>query len=77
LDLQRQQAALCTAGCGGSTETTTGEKPHPKPDFVLRDDQTHNKFSRRITPVVRVPSVSICSLAGNVEIAEARASVRA
>jgi acetamidase/formamidase len=30
-----------------------------KPDFVVRDDQTHNKFSRRIAPVLRVPSGSV------------------
>jgi acetamidase/formamidase len=35
-------AVLCAAGCGRSTETTTSEKPRVKPDFVLRDDQTHN-----------------------------------
>lgn len=52
-------AMLCAAGCGRSTETTTGAELHAKPDFVIRDDQTHNKFSRRIKPVVRVPSGSI------------------
>jgi acetamidase/formamidase len=52
-------AVLCAAGCTRSTDTTAGEEPHAKPDFVLRDDQTHNKFSRRIKPVLRVPSGSI------------------
>jgi acetamidase/formamidase len=52
-------AVLCIAGCSRPTETTTGEETHAKPDFVLRDDQTHNKFSRRIKPVLRVPSGSI------------------
>jgi acetamidase/formamidase len=41
-------AVLGAAGCS-----------HLKPDFVVRDDQTHNKFSRRIEPVLRVPSGSI------------------
>jgi len=52
-------AVLCAAGCGRSTETATSKEPRVKPDFVLRDDQTHNKFSRRITPALRVPSGSI------------------
>jgi len=52
-------AVLCAARCGRSTETTTREKPRVKADFVLRNDQTHNKFSRGIKPALRVPSGSI------------------
>jgi acetamidase/formamidase len=50
---------LGAVGCGPSTETTGRQEPRAKPDFVLRDDQTHNKFSRRIQPALRVPSGSI------------------
>jgi len=50
---------LSAAGCAHATDTTNSRRPHIKPDFVLRDDQTHNKFSRRIKPVLRVPSGSI------------------
>jgi hypothetical protein len=52
-------AVLGAAGCGHLTDTTRSRGPHIKPDFVLRDDQTHNKFSRRIEPVLRVPTGSI------------------
>jgi hypothetical protein len=54
-------AVLCTAGCSRFADSTTFEEPHTKPDsdFVLRDDQTHHKFSRRIKLAVRVPSGSI------------------
>jgi len=50
---------LGTVGCTSLPETTSSRKPHAKPDFVLRSDQTHNRFSRRIEPAVRVPSGSI------------------
>lgn len=50
---------LGTVGCSSLTETTRSREPHARPDFVLRNDQTHNKFSRRIEPAVRVPSGSI------------------
>ena len=52
-------AVLGVVGCSPSTETTRSKEPHAKPDFVLRDDQTHNKFSRRIEPALRVPPGSI------------------
>ncbi|MFN0180297.1 MAG: acetamidase/formamidase family protein [Gemmatimonadales bacterium] len=50
---------LATVGCRPSPETTRSEQRRAKPDFVLRDNQTHNKFSRRIAPALRVPSGSI------------------
>lgn len=31
----------------------------PEPDFTLTADQTHNKFSRTITPAITVPSGSV------------------
>jgi acetamidase/formamidase len=52
-------SVLIAAGCGRPRETPTGGGPQIRPDFVLRRDQTHNKFSRRIEPAVRVPSGSI------------------
>ncbi len=48
----------------------------PDADFVLTNDQTHNKFSRSIPYVVKVPSGSVieaymlCSLVGDLKIAE-------
>lgn len=46
-------------GCGAETPATIAEAPALKPDFVLTKDQTHSKFSRKIEPVVRVPSGSV------------------
>lgn len=37
----------------------TEESIVPEPDFTLTADQTHNKFSRTITPVITVPSGSV------------------
>ena len=31
----------------------------PRPDFILTAEKTHNKFSRAIPPVLRVPSVAV------------------
>ena len=47
------------AGCSAETPEKIVDVPALKPDFVLTKDQTHNKFSRLIEPVVRVPSGSI------------------
>jgi len=37
----------------------TVDTPALKPDFVLTKEQTHDKFSRLIKPVIRVPSGSV------------------
>ena len=37
----------------------TEESIVPEPDFTLTADQTHNKFSRTITPAITVPSGSV------------------
>jgi len=50
---------LGIAGCRHATDTSGTADPQLKPDFVLRDDQTHNKFSRRVEPAIRVPAGSI------------------
>ena len=42
-----------------ASEATTTEKQIPEPQFTLTKDQTHNKFSRTIPPVLRVPSGSV------------------
>ena len=49
---------LIVAGCGGDPSASR-ESEIPEPDFVLTADQTHNKFSQAIPPVVRVPSGSV------------------
>jgi acetamidase/formamidase len=47
----------------GACSTAVPEKataaPARAPDFVLTNDQTHTKFSRRIAPAARVPSGSV------------------
>jgi len=50
---------LGAAGCGYPTDAAKSGGPRIEPDFVVRDDQTHTKFSRRIEPVLRVPSSSV------------------
>lgn len=50
---------LPALACGTPPETTRSEPPRIEPDFVLREDRTHTKFSRAIEPVLRVPSGSI------------------
>ncbi len=47
------------AGCSAETPEKIADTPPLKPDFVLTKEQTHNKFSRKIEPVVRVPSSSV------------------
>ena len=48
------------AGCSAeSPPEKSVDTPALKPDFVLTKEQTHNKFSRLIEPVVRVPSGSV------------------
>lgn len=36
-----------------------GQRSEPEPDYTLSSDQTHNKFSRLIEPVIKVPSGSV------------------
>lgn len=49
----------------GCTETTTelesqpADKKIPKPEYSLSNEQTHNKFSRTIAPVLTVPDGAI------------------
>ncbi len=47
------------AGCRAETPERIADTPALKPDFVLTKDQSHDKFSRLIKPVVRVPSGSV------------------
>ncbi len=44
-----------------STESNAGQEERliPTPDFTLTADQTHNKFSATIPPVLTVPSGTI------------------
>lgn len=48
---------LVTA-CEVEIETGTSEKP-PEPEYFLTQEQTHNKFSSAIPPVLTVPSGAI------------------
>lgn len=41
------------------SESDQTEKQIPEPQFTLTKDQTHNKFSRTIPPVLTVPSGSV------------------
>lgn len=47
------------AACSDEPAATAPAEPQLAPDFTLRDDQTHNKFSRRIAPALTVPSGSV------------------
>ena len=49
---------LIVVGCS-CDPSASPELEIPEPDFVLTADQTHNKFSQAIPPVVRVPSGSV------------------
>jgi acetamidase/formamidase len=50
---------ILVGGCSAEVPGTDAAAPVRAPDFVLTNDQTHTKFSRRIAPAVRVPSGSI------------------
>lgn len=52
---------LCgLAECGGrQAEEVAQEAPAPAPQHTLSADQTHNKFSRAIPPVLTVPSGAV------------------
>ena len=45
--------------CSPDKQQAQDERLIPTPDFTLTADQTHNKFSRRIPPVLTVPSGSV------------------
>jgi len=45
-------------GCT-NTGSTISNRNGPEPDFVIRTDQTHNKFSRAIPYAIKVPSDSV------------------
>lgn len=50
---------MLSGACGTAVPGRDAAPPARRPDFVLSQDQTHTKFSRRIEPAVRVPSGSI------------------
>lgn len=50
---------LSLMGCVSSGCESAPRKPILHPDFVLSSANTHNKFSRTIRPVLRVPSGAI------------------
>ena len=52
----------CILGCSQNTresQSTLPERSIPEPDFVLSDEKTHNKFSRTINPIIKVPSGAV------------------
>jgi acetamidase/formamidase len=48
-------------GCTGQDQDKESENAArtPKPQYFLKRNQTHNKFSRKIAPVLRVPSGAV------------------
>jgi acetamidase/formamidase len=50
-------AMLATSACVGDRDQRTRNAPVPQ--YFLTQDQTHNKFSRSIPPVLRVPSGAV------------------
>jgi acetamidase/formamidase len=48
-------AAFLMMGCYGPAEERSPVVSVPKADYTLTRDQTHNRFSRAIPPVLRVP----------------------
>ena len=52
--------SVALAACAAPTpEQGRHDVPGPQADFVLTSENTHNKFSRTIPPVLRVPSGSL------------------
>ncbi len=51
-------AVLVLFNCGDTFVETT-QKFYPEPEYFLTSDQTHNKFSRDIPPVLTVPSGAV------------------
>ena len=50
---------LALAACDAQDAPETGAKPAVAADYVLTADQTHNKFSAAIPPVLTVPSGAV------------------
>lgn len=50
---------LIAAGCSEMNQTGEMADPVPEPGYTLTADQTHNRWSRTIEPVLRVPSGSV------------------
>ena len=49
----------CTSTTGNESQEQVQVETIPDPDFTLTTDQTHNKFSSAIPPVLTVPSGSV------------------
>jgi len=47
------------SGCAGPAPETSPASTGPRPEYFLGRDKTHNKFSRAISPALRVPSGAI------------------
>ena len=45
--------------CNTTDEKLIEAQTYPEPEFTLTKDQTHNKFSRTISPVLTVPSGAV------------------
>lgn len=58
----RQAAAATVCGTVAVVIVTSGapaQKRTPRPNYYITADKTHNKFSRSINPVLRVPSGAV------------------
>ena len=45
--------------CTTQDQKSTAKKQIPEPQYFLTKDQTHNKFSKNIPPVLKVPSGAV------------------
>lgn len=52
-------ACLFFAACATEPEPRADERAVPEPQYSLTQDQTHNRFSAAIEPVLRVPSGAV------------------
>lgn len=52
-------AILLSLSCTGQNRESIKQAAIPEPEYFLTRDQTHNKFSRTIPPVLRVPSGAV------------------
>ena len=52
-------ACIFLAACSGLNQKYEEYKVIPEPEYFLTQDQTHNKFSRTIPPVLKVPSGAV------------------
>ena len=55
-------ACFSLVACQPTSEPAASAAQVPAPEFTVTSDQTHNRFSRTIPPVLRVPSGSVVEM---------------